>query len=116
MKKNVYRVVNRALRDAKAKGVKIVDQDWSITESLDTGRYYLSNGCGCPMACLLAGKKVGLSPISAAAKVLSKPKLWVDNFIDGFDGTPAEEVDNLQHKDAFNFGKRLRAKHVQEQL
>jgi len=110
VKKNVYRVINRALRDAKTKGVKIVDQDWSLREV--GNRYCLVGGCGCAIACVLAGKKVGMSPIAAAAKVLSKPKLWVDNFVDGFDGTQADEVSDLQHRDAFNFGKRLRAKHI----
>ena len=116
-KKNVYRIINRAIRQNKAAGVELKKSTWGLGVS-EQMRYTLPQSCGCPLALVMCGKKVDLRCSdyeSAAARILGKPRAWVRAFINGFDGDKFSEMgDKLKaHKDAFNFGRRLAKKHVE---
>lgn len=111
--KNAYRIINRAIRQSRLSGLQLARGEWGVKQNWQTMRYYLPNGCGCPIALVLAGKKVDPRCTDrdvAAARIIGKPKAWIRSFIWGYDGSPCCG----QHKDAYNFGKRVYNKYRAE--
>lgn len=114
MKKNPFRIINRAIKEHLATGAKLIPS-WNLGRK--DGKFVLGEQrcnnenvtCGCPLAMVIDGKKAGENTISqTVCRTLSLPRGWVDSFICGFDRDFFERPGD---KTAYNFGKRLRAKH-----
>jgi hypothetical protein len=112
--KNAYKIINRALKQAKLTGLKVIKDDWGISINSETGRYQLDSACGCPIGLVLAGKKAspGCGLAASAARILGKPKGWVDTFVGGFDGVSKWDISDAAFPDAFKFGRRLNKKYA----
>jgi len=109
--KNPYKIVNRAVKEHLESGAKLVP-NWHLTR--ENGKFGLRvNGegvaCGCPLAMVIDGKKIGNGISTAASKTLSKNTDWIYSFISGFDRTGC--LTGSRDKKAFQFGQRLRDKH-----
>lgn len=109
-KKNPFRIINRALRDARVKRLDVATGAWGVGVNAD-GRWALTGDCACPLGLCLAGTKVrkGDNTYAAATRVLGQPVGWVKSFIDGVDGN---KFDSRGFKQAYNFGQRIRAKYI----
>lgn len=111
-KKNPFRIINRALRDARVKNLGVVSKNWGVEPGPD-GRWRIEDdSCACPLGLCLVGKKcrVGDTQEVAATRVLGKPIAWVRSFIDGIDGGGFALFRG--EKQAYNFGQRVRAKYI----
>lgn len=104
--KNPYRIINRAVKDAKAKGYQIVANTWGLTTK--RGRFQCENNCMCPLGAVLRGKKPTKSKElgAAASRVLSVPRGWIVAFYHGVDGKHYNY--NPEFNDAYSFGRELR--------
>lgn len=108
-KKNPFRIINRALRDARVKNLGVSSGDWGVKDV--GGRWSLVGDCACPLGLCLAGKKRRGRDTNeiAATRVIGQPLAWVRSFIDGVDGN---DFDHRGSKQAYNFGQRIRAKYA----